>query len=59
MKINDYLKRHELEPIDFAKLVNCSLDSVFRWKRGCKPSKAYMMLIETATKGAIKQRDWS
>ncbi len=58
MKLEAYLEKHKMSPFDFAALIKCSVDTVFRWKRGITPSKVYQRLIEEKTKGQIKEKDW-
>lgn len=58
MDINTYLKKHAMNPLEFAMMIKCSIDAVYRWKRGKKPSKVYKKIIEDATNGEIKIKDW-
>jgi transcriptional regulator with XRE-family HTH domain len=59
MKLNEYLKRHNLTDGDFADLVNRNRTTVLRWRKGeARPDWEGLEAVTAATKGAVRPNDF-
>ena len=57
-KLSDYLKRKNITGQEFAASVKADPATISRILRGQEPRIALALRIESATKGAVKVRDW-
>lgn len=59
MKLKDYLEKYDIEPKEFARIADVSLQNVYYWMRGkFKPNKFYQKILHKATKGRVTESDW-
>jgi predicted transcriptional regulator len=58
MTLNDYLTDRNMLDQDFAKLVKCDRSTIYRLRRGQRPSPDLMKQIVVATGGKVQPNDF-
>lgn len=58
MKLNEYIKKNNINITEFAKLIGVKRNSVHRYKRGRPPKEVVMNKIIHYTKGAVQPNDF-
>ncbi len=59
MKLKAYLKKKGMKPLDFARVINVSEMSIYRWMNGTNiPQTKTIESIDRATNGKVKPKDF-
>lgn len=59
MKLEEYLKKNNMNGKEFAKLHSLNFKSIYNWLTGrTKPLKSHIALIKKLTNGKVTEEDW-